>query len=306
MSRRLPKPRKESKDGPKDEVDGPVNSSGDRATDGLDPEIEKAINHPQVRQAIEQRIGEVEKSRQSYINGLAAATQIAQASFLGQFPEFAGISPENWPAALDRMSRQDPHRFARVRDMIANTEQMFEQQRHESRRQAEMTRQNFLQFAKSEDVQLDAMLKGKSRATQQAVTAEIFASAKASGVEPAELVRLFNSEPLMRNAVFQHMMYDAAKYRLMMKAKDAAATRAVPPVQRPGLARTPGEREQADLRTLNARLSSSATSRTRWRCTTLESPAGASGVTISLRPARRPSGSIGRSCTKYPAIVSNI
>jgi hypothetical protein len=245
--------REGDKDGPKEEAD----SSSDRATDGLDPEIEKAINHPQVRQAIEQRIGEAEKSRQSYINGLAAATQIAQASFLGQFPEFAGISPENWPATLDQMSRQDPHRFARVRDMIANTEQMFEQQRHESRRQAEMTRQNFLQFAKSEDVRLDTMLKGESKATQQAVTAEIFGSAKASGVEPAELVRLFNSEPLMRNAAFQQMMYDAAKYRLMMKAKDAAATRPVPPVQRPGLARTPGERERADLRTLNARLSSS-------------------------------------------------
>ncbi len=46
-------------------------------------------------------------------------------------------------------------------------------------------------------------------------------------------------------------------HRLMMKAKDAIATRPVPPVQRPGMARTPAEREHADLRTLNARLSSS-------------------------------------------------
>jgi hypothetical protein len=61
----------------------------------------------------------------------------------------------------------------------------------------------------------------------------------------------------MRNAVFQHMMYDAGKYRLMMKAKDAVATKPVPPVQRPGLARTPAEREHADLRTLSAKLSSS-------------------------------------------------
>jgi hypothetical protein len=46
-------------------------------------------------------------------------------------------------------------------------------------------------------------------------------------------------------------------HRLVMKARDAAAARPVPPVQRPGMARTPGEREHADLRTLNARLSSS-------------------------------------------------
>lgn len=45
--------------------------------------------------------------------------------------------------------------------------------------------------------------------------------------------------------------------RLMMKAKEAALARQVPPVQRPGLATTRSERERTDLRTLNAKLSSS-------------------------------------------------
>ena len=63
----------------------------------------------------------------------------------------------------------------------------------------------------------------------------------------------------LRNAAFQRMMYDAGKYRLMMKAKDAVATRPVPPVQRPGVARTAAEREHADVRTLSARLATSGT-----------------------------------------------
>lgn len=235
----------------------PADKSGDRAVDGLDPEIEKALRHPQVAQAIEQRIGEAEKARQGYLNGLVAATQIAQMSFLSQFPELAGVAMENMPAALQQMSRQDPQKFAQVQALITSTEQMLAQQQQESRRQTEMARQNFQAFAKSEDARLETMLKGESRATQQAVTAEIFASAKAGGVEPAELVRLFRSEPLMRNAAFQRMMYDAGKYRLMMKARDAAAVKAVPPVQRPGLARTPAERDNADVRTLSAKLSSS-------------------------------------------------
>jgi hypothetical protein len=235
----------------------PVDLSGDHAADELDPEIEKVINHPQVRQAIEERIGEAEKTRQSYLNGLAAATQIAQVSFLSQFPELAGVVPENLPGALEQMSRQDPEKFARVQAMIATTEQLLAHQQQENRRQAEVAQLSFHNYAKSEDARLDAMLKGEPKATQQAVTAEIIASAKASGVEPAELFRLFNSEPLMRNAVFQRMMYDAGKYRLMMKAKDAATAKPVPPVQRPGTARSPAEREHADLRTLNARLSSS-------------------------------------------------
>ena len=223
----------------------------------LDPGLEKALQHPQVLQAIEQKVGEAEKTRQSYLNGLAAATQIAQVSFLSQFPELAATPPENLPGALDLLSRQDPAKYARVKALISSTEQMFAQQREESRRQTETARQNFQNYAGSEDARFETMLQGESKATQHAVMSEIFASARASGIEGAELTRLFHSEPLMRNAVFQRMMYDAGKYRLVMKSKDAVAAKPVPPVQRPGMARTPAEREQADLRSLNAKLSSS-------------------------------------------------
>ncbi|MEH2532718.1 hypothetical protein V1277_000900 [Bradyrhizobium sp. AZCC 1588] len=57
--------------------------------------------------------------------------------------------------------------------------------------------------------------------------------------------------------IFRGMQDDAGKYRLMMKARDAATARPLPPVVRPGTSRTPSERQQADLRTLSAKLSSS-------------------------------------------------
>jgi len=232
-------------------------SNAKRLSEQLDPELEKVLQHPQVLQAIEERIGEAEKARQSYHDGLAAATQIAQASFLGQFPELAAIPPENLPHALELMSRQDPAKFARVKAMVETSGQLFARQAQESRHQAEMARQSFQRFARSEDARLETMLKDEPRATQQAVTAEIMASAQASGIEPAELNRLFATEPLMRNATFQRMMYDAGKFRLMMKAKEAAVTKPVPPVQRPGMATTRSERERADLRTLSSKLSAS-------------------------------------------------
>ena len=124
----------------------------------LDPAIEKALQHPQVRQAIEERVGEAEKARQSYRDGLTAATQLAQASFLGQFPELAEVAPQNLPGALELMSRQDPAKFSRVKAMVAATEQLFAQQAHEARHQAESARQGFLQFARSEDARLESML----------------------------------------------------------------------------------------------------------------------------------------------------
>jgi phage terminase large subunit len=43
----------------------------------------------------------------------------------------------------------------------------------------------------------------------------------------------------------------------MTKARDTAAAKALPLVQRPGMARTPTERSHADLRALSAKLSSS-------------------------------------------------
>jgi hypothetical protein len=240
-----------------EDATGETAHPNDHGAEGLDPELAKALQHPQVAQAIEQRINEAEKTRQEYLNGIAAATQIAQMSFLNQFPELASLSPEHLPGALEQMSRQDPDKFARVQNLIENTDHMLAQQRQESLRQAELSRRNFDAFAKSEDARLDSMLKGEPKAMQRMVSDEIVASARESGVEPAELFRLFNSEPLMRNAVFQRMMYDAGKYRLMMKAKDAAAAKPVPPVQRPGMARTPAERGQADVRTLSAKLSNS-------------------------------------------------
>ncbi|WP_316174304.1 MULTISPECIES: hypothetical protein [unclassified Bradyrhizobium] len=227
------------------------------SSDEIATELEKALQHPQVLQAIEEKIGEAEKARQSYRDGLAAAMQLAQANFLGQFPEFSGMAPDHIPAALEKMSREDPAKFARVQSAVAASEQLRAQQAHAQQHQAEMERQNFQKFAQGEDARLEVMLKDEPKGVRQAVAAEIMAAAKQSGIEPAELNRLFHTEPLMRHATFQRMMYDAAKYRLMMKSKDAIAARPVPPVVRPGVAASSAERERADVRALNARLSSS-------------------------------------------------
>lgn|GEM_PF-1625261 len=232
-------------------------ADGAPAIEGLDPELAKALQHPQVAQAIEEKLGETEKVRQDYVNALASAQQIAQMSILSQVPELIGLAPEHVQAAFADIARKDPARFARVQALISGTQQMFAQQQQEQRRSADIARQNFAARAKAEDARFDAMLKGEPKAIQRAVTAEIYAAAKESGLAPSEFMRLFNSEPVMRNAVFQKMMYEAGKFRLMTKAKDAASAKALPQVVRPGMARTPAERNQADLRTLSAKLSSS-------------------------------------------------
>ena len=224
---------------------------------GLDPDLEKLMQHPQVRLALEEKVGEVERARRGYVDGLAAAIQLAQASFVSEFPELAGLPPEQLPTALQRISHQDTSKLARIQAIAAAGEQLSARHRQEQTRHAETARQNFRSYAQSEAARLATMLQGESEDVRQAVAQEIRASAKASGIEPDELHHLFESAPLMRNATFQRMMYDAGKFRLMMKAKDAVATRPVPPVQRPGMAGSPGDRDRSDLHALNAKLSNS-------------------------------------------------
>lgn len=222
----------------------------------LDPDIEQLMQHPQVRLALEEKVGEVERARRSYVEALDAAMQIAQVSFVSQFPELAGLAPERLPEALAQIAQQDPAKLARIQAIVAGSEQLRARQSEEMQRAAAAARRDFQNYAKAEDARLETMLKGETLDTRQAVAQEIMASARASGIEPAEMQRLFDSEPLMRNAIFQRMMYDAGKYRLMMKAKDAVAAKPIPPVQRPGRAGNRGERNQHDLRSLSARLSS--------------------------------------------------
>lgn len=232
-----------------------TDSSRGDAREELDPVLARALDHPQVRQAIDEEIAETHKIRQSYLDALTGATQIAQASFISQFPELVGVPPEDLPDILEQMSRQEPVKFARIQSAIAAADQLLAQHQQEGRQQAEAVYQSFRAHAKSEDARFDTMLKGEPVETQRAVMREIIASAKASGIEASQLTHLLNTEPLMRNATFQRMMYDAGKYRLMMKAKDAVTTRPLPPVQRPGAAASRGERDNPDLRTLSARLS---------------------------------------------------
>jgi hypothetical protein len=233
-----------------------TNGQEQRSTE-LDPDLEKLMQHPQVRLALEEKVGEVERARQSYVEGLGAAMQIAQASFVSQFPELAALAPEQLPEALAQMARQDPAKLSRIQAIVAASDQLRARHGEEVRRTTDAARRDFQNYAKAEDVRLETLLKEETRDVRQAVAQEIVASAKASGIERDELQRLFDSEPLMRNATFQRMMYDAGKYRLMMKARDAVTAKPVPPVQRPGMATSRGERDQRDLRTLSARLSSS-------------------------------------------------
>jgi hypothetical protein len=225
------------------------------AADGkLDPKLEEALKHPRVVQAIEQRLGVAETARKSYAEALGVAQDFARASFMESFPELAAVPLQQLQPALEMMAQRQPERFGKAMATLDRVAQLQAAQQAQQQQQTATARQQFESFGKVEDLRLDAMLKGESNQTQRAVMDEIMAGAKEAGVEPAEFIRLFRSDPLMRNAHFQKMMYDAGKYRLAQKTTPKAAARDVPSVQRPGVAASRTSASSATISALTAKL----------------------------------------------------
>lgn len=223
----------------------------------LDPELEKALRHPQVRQAIEQQLGEAEHARRSYADAIGATMDVAKIAFFNQFPELAGLTEAQIPTALQYLSQTAPEKFARIRSMLTQLEQLSAAQQHEKQAQAMQAHESFKAYAKTEDARFEALVAGQSKQSLREAAAEIVAAAAEYGIDRVQLMQLFESEPIMRNAVFQKMMHDAAKYRLAQKAVPKVVPKAVPHVQKPGVSRPAEPRGTEDVRALAAKFASS-------------------------------------------------
>lgn len=222
----------------------------------LDPVLEKALRHPQVRQAIEQQLGEAEHARRSYADAIGATMDVAKVAFFNQFPELAGLTEAQIPAALQYLSQTAPEKLTRIRSTLAQLEQLGAAQQQEKQVQAMQARESFKAYATAEDARFDALVAGQSKASLREAAAEIVTAAEEYGIDRAQLMHLFESEPIMRNAAFQKMMHDAAKYRLAQKAVPKAMPKTVPHVQKPGVSRPAEPRGTEDVRTLAAKFAS--------------------------------------------------
>jgi hypothetical protein len=174
-----------------------------------------------------------------------------------QFPELASNSAQEFEAALNQLSKRDPARYGQARafaDRLAVVQgaQLLQQQQRDTAQ-----RREFSEYAKAEDARFDAMMKGQKPEVVGRVANEVIAYAAELGVPREQLVQLCTTEPIMRNAAFQKMMFDAASYRLLQRARNEVARKVVPPVQRPGVAvDTRAALAEGDIRSLSAKFSS--------------------------------------------------
>lgn len=218
----------------------------------LDQKIEEALNHPQIRQAIEDHVNSAETSRKAYADALGLAQTFARASLLENFPDLVNLSAEQLPVALQTMAQQQPQRFQKALATLNRVASLQSEQAQEVERQSAVDRQNFNTYAKAEDLRAEEFLKSETPQARAQIENEILTMVKEyAGLEPADFVKLFQSDKTVRNAGFQRFMVEAAKYRLIQQSKKAVAERIIPPVQRPGVSRGNSDRTAERVRQLS-------------------------------------------------------
>lgn len=232
-----------------------------RPGDGAE-RLKDALNDPNVRQAIASEFGRLEVVRREYAKALDIAGGMLRESLVAQFPELKSETAEQFQAALNKLAEEDPSRYANARALtdrltaVQAAQQLDQQHRQEDERRA------FVDYAKEEDGKFDAMLKNEKPEAVQRVANEVIAYAEELGVPRDQFLQLCRTERIMRNAAFQKMMYDAASYRLLQRARNEVTRKEVPPVQRPGAsvdAKT--NANDSELRALSARFASNPSPR---------------------------------------------
>ena len=73
----------------------------------LEPDLEKALSNPKIKDAIASQISEAESARQTYSNAVNVANDFARASFIEHFPEIAGLPLPQWEGALAAMAQRE-------------------------------------------------------------------------------------------------------------------------------------------------------------------------------------------------------
>ncbi|UGX98437.1 hypothetical protein G6321_00026285 [Bradyrhizobium barranii subsp. barranii] len=215
----------------------------------LHPEVEKALKHPQVRQAIAEEFTKAEQVTKAYSDGLENARLHTLATLGEVVPHLLGLEPAQFEQGMELLAQVDPPAFQKAMSILARTHTIVQAQQQAAQQQASIERQQIETWAKAEDARLKTM---GIEITNQ-VAEEVADYAKSLGLDRETLGKAMIDHPILRSAEVQAMMVTAAKSHAMKKAPAKAIPRPVPSVQRPGVARTAGDRDMSEIVALRQR-----------------------------------------------------
>ena len=214
------------------EVDATAPAAAETSTD-----LESVLKRPEIAEAINRRVSEVDSAKVELDTSINLAKQFAQASLIEQFPEFAGMTADQLPAALQLTRQQDPQKFQRVCNILDRVTRLQGAQDMLAKQRDDAIKREFSSWAKEEDTKFDAMMEGISPDRKIEVRNEIMNGVREAGILPQNFLQMYQEQPIMRHAAFQKMMFDAAQWRILQreKANLHPSPRPAPPVQRPGV-----------------------------------------------------------------------
>jgi hypothetical protein len=194
------------------------------------------------------------QARQQYENALPLLLAELQQQQAGEFADI------RTPADVERLAREDWPRLLRW-DLQQKKVAVVHQQLSEAQgRRFLENLQQFSDFAKRQDELFiekvpDMADKTKAAALQDAAVAVL----KDHGFSDAELGQMWHgqSQPSLRDHRLQLVIRDAILWRDAQQKVKAAATRLVPPVQRPGVSQPRGAALDAQIQNLIKRLETS-------------------------------------------------
>ena len=208
----------------------------------------------ELRKAIDAERGQVEQARQHYEAALPALLQTLQQQQAGEFADIKTI------ADVEKLAREDFSRYALwdaqqkkigavVQELNAvQARQVQERQIFWSefaRRQDDLFKEKVPEFADSD----------KAAKLQSAAVGVL----KDIGFDERELIALWNGQRgiSLRDHRLQLLIRDGIRFRDAQQKAKLAATKPVPPVQRPGVAQAKGAARDAQLQALTSKLDKS-------------------------------------------------
>jgi hypothetical protein len=206
--------------------------------DGIDPEIAQALSNPKIRAALEAEVAQTTAQREHYAKTAKEAASLAVAGVIANFPELANVPLDHLQSAIATIAATNPQRAAAINTALERTKVLMDVSQKAQATQQQVRAKQFEQYAQSQDAKFEAYVKAENPATVVKVKDSVGEVLAEYGISKNNLRQLWQSEPLMRSAEFQKMLYDLTRFKIAARNVPTKIDRSPPPpVQRPGISR---------------------------------------------------------------------
>jgi hypothetical protein len=212
----------------------------------------------EVSKYVDQVGGAVQQAHAQMAEELSKAAASASASVLASFPELQGV--QDLASAVQVLDRTNPERGQQLRAHIENVNRITAQAEAAQRQQVQAYQQQhraqFDYVAKLADDAFDhyAATAEPDASRRQEISGYARTMLREGGMSDQEINYHWQSSPILRSALGQQILFDAARFRIAQQTARSKAVRSVPIVQRPGSPAARGSEVDYNFGKLSAEL----------------------------------------------------